>query len=220
MGRVLVVDDELEVAKSLRRLLKREGWEVEIAASGPEGLERLQAFQPDIVVSDFRMPGMSGAEFLAEVKRRAPLTVRIILSGHAELEAVLASVNSGEVCRFLTKPWEDEALVALLSRMLADREVLATLFVPFQSSARGSVAETRMEPSRLVVRAEQGGPFTAEDALALVSRFSGPMEEDTARVVGGLLTGRKALVTFLGHVGGRQELRMELAVENPGAAHA
>jgi YesN/AraC family two-component response regulator len=93
---------------------------VALAESGAEALEALGAFQADIVISDFRMPGMDGVELLGAVKRSWPRALRIILSGFADLDSVGSSFDKGDICRFITKPWDDEELVVLLRRLLAE----------------------------------------------------------------------------------------------------
>ena len=77
---ILFVDDERSVLSSLRRLLRREDWNLLFADSGPKGLEMMEAHRVDLVVSDVRMPGMDGITFLKAVKERYPHTVRLILS--------------------------------------------------------------------------------------------------------------------------------------------
>ncbi|GAA5160333.1 ATP-binding response regulator [Viridibacterium curvum] len=109
-GRLLLVDDEENILSSLRRLLRRDGYEIRVAGSGAEGLEILKQVEIDVIVSDQRMPGMTGTEFLKEACRLYPSTVRIVLSGYTELESVTRAINEGSVYRFLTKPWDDEQL--------------------------------------------------------------------------------------------------------------
>ena len=109
--KLLVVDDEPQVAHALRRLFRREGFEVQVAFNGSEALERLKEFSPDIILTDFRMPGMTGSELLQRVKRSHPLALRLIISGYADFKSVVASVNDGEICRFISKPWDDAELV-------------------------------------------------------------------------------------------------------------
>jgi DNA-binding NtrC family response regulator len=116
--RILIVDDEVQVCRSLLRLLRREGFEVEAAEGGPQALLLLDTFRPDVVLSDFRMPRMNGAELLIEVRRRFPRTLRIILSGYSDLASVMASVKDGELCRFITKPWDNDTLAAAIRSML------------------------------------------------------------------------------------------------------
>jgi two-component system, OmpR family, response regulator VicR len=121
MMRVLIVDDELEVAKSLKRLLRRQGYLVELAGSGEEGLERLGSFTPEVILSDFRMGGMDGVAFLTEAARRAPAAVRILISGDAGTESGSELATHTALHRFVKKPWDDDELVALIRGLLEGR---------------------------------------------------------------------------------------------------
>ena len=107
---VLCVDDEVRVLRSLQRELVEEPYEVVMASSGQEGLACMEAVEVALVVSDQRMPGMTGVEFLEKVRKRWPDTFRIMLTGHADLDTVTAAVNEGEVHRFLRKPWNSDEL--------------------------------------------------------------------------------------------------------------
>ncbi|MDF1614525.1 HD domain-containing phosphohydrolase [Desulfurivibrio dismutans] len=111
-GCVLFVDDETNILKALRRLFDEEAFEVLTAFSGEEALEII-AGRDDcaVVVSDQRMPGMSGVELLSRVRQKAPLVVRILLTGYADIEAAMDSINRGGVYRYITKPWQDEELL-------------------------------------------------------------------------------------------------------------
>lgn len=109
---LLLVDDEPSILSSLRRLLRREGYTLYAATGGAEGLDILAAHPVGVVISDARMPGMSGAEFLGRVNEMYPDTVRIMLSGYTDLQAVTLAVNRGELFRFLTKPWDDQELLS------------------------------------------------------------------------------------------------------------
>jgi CheY-like chemotaxis protein len=108
---LLLVDDELNVLNALRRLLRREGYHILTACSGTEALELL-ALQPvQVIVSDQRMPGMSGVEFLSKVKELYPETVRMSLSGYSEISTVTDAINKGAIWKYITKPWDDESLL-------------------------------------------------------------------------------------------------------------
>jgi len=107
---VLVVDDEPGIRTALTRMLRSDGYRVLTAASGDEGLHVLSLNGVQVIISDQRMPGMSGTEFLGKVKDLYPETMRIILSGYTEIDVVTESVNRGAVFRFLTKPWDDDLL--------------------------------------------------------------------------------------------------------------
>ncbi len=107
---LLLVDDEAGILAALRRMLRNEGYRVLTAASAREGLEILARNEVQVILSDQRMPEMTGTEFLGRVKQLHPDTVRIVLSGYAELESIIEAVNQGAIYKFLIKPWDDDLL--------------------------------------------------------------------------------------------------------------
>ena len=112
---VLCVDDETSILRALRRLLMDEECQVEIASSGAEGLERLAELdQVALIISDQRMPEMTGVDFLQQAKQRVPDALRVMLTGYADLDATMNAVNKGEIWRYLTKPWDDKQLILLV----------------------------------------------------------------------------------------------------------
>lgn len=108
--KVLCVDDEQNVLNSLRRLFMDEDYTVLTASSGKEGISILEREAAQIVISDYRMPSMNGVEFLEEVYKRWPQTVRIVLSGYADASAIVGAINVGHIYKFIPKPWNDEEL--------------------------------------------------------------------------------------------------------------
>lgn len=104
-GRVLCVDDEPNILRALSWLLRRD-FQVVTAASAHDGLELVRQGDFDVVISDQRMPEMSGVEFLSQVKAMSPRSMRILLTGYSDMQAVLQSVNEAEVFRFVSKPWD------------------------------------------------------------------------------------------------------------------
>lgn len=125
MNRIMIVDDERNILNSLRRVLKRqEDWEIEIFENVDEALKRVQTMTFEMVISDYRMPGMDGIEFLNVVRKLQPEAIRIILSGFTELQALLDAINQAEIYRYICKPWDDQELIATIGRALAHREVL------------------------------------------------------------------------------------------------
>jgi diguanylate cyclase (GGDEF)-like protein/PAS domain S-box-containing protein len=111
---LLLVDDDVGVLASLKRLFRREGYTLLTAGNGLEALDLLASHPAGVIVSDARMPQMNGAEFLGKVRDIYPDTVRIILSGYTDLDAVTQAVNRGEVFKFLTKPWADQELLEVV----------------------------------------------------------------------------------------------------------
>ncbi len=107
---LLLVDDEPGIRAALTRMLRNEGYRILTASNAADGLEALAVNPVQVIISDQRMPGMSGTEFLTTAKGLYPDTVRIILSDRADIEAVTDSVNGGAVFKFLTKPWDDGLL--------------------------------------------------------------------------------------------------------------
>ncbi len=107
---LLLLDDEPNILAALTRLLRRDGYTILCANTAQEAFALLAIHEVHVVVSDQRMPGMNGTEFLSRVKKLYPGTVRIILSGYTEFESVLGAINRGEIYRFYTKPWTDEAM--------------------------------------------------------------------------------------------------------------
>lgn len=107
---LLIVDDEENVTAALYRLLRRDGYRILRAHSANEGLSLLAQHDIQVVLSDQRMPGMTGTEFLSKVKGLYPSVIRMMLSGYTAVDSIIEATNSGAVFRFHTKPWEDDVL--------------------------------------------------------------------------------------------------------------
>jgi response regulator RpfG family c-di-GMP phosphodiesterase len=108
MEKILIVDDERNILEAFQRQLRKH-YQIEVAEGGAAGLEVIADRGPfAVVVSDYRMPGMDGTRFLAKVKVQSPESIRMMLSGQADLPAIVEAVNQGEIFRFLTKPCPPE----------------------------------------------------------------------------------------------------------------
>jgi response regulator RpfG family c-di-GMP phosphodiesterase len=107
---LLIVDDEPNILAALRRVFRSDRYQVLAASSGREGLELLALHSVGVILSDQRMPEMTGVEFLRRVKDLYPETVRIVLSGYTDLKSITDAINQGAIYKFLTKPWEDDQL--------------------------------------------------------------------------------------------------------------
>ncbi len=125
---LLLVDDERNILRALKRLLAEEGYLIVTADNASEGLELLARENIQVVISDQRMPDMCGTEFLGRVKALHPDTVRIVLSGFADLETVTTAVNEGAVYKVLTKPWDGDQL----------RRIIRDAFRMYEQSAISS----------------------------------------------------------------------------------
>lgn len=129
---LLLVDDEPDILHSLQRLLRRNGYRILTASSAAEGLELLAMNNVQVIVSDQRMPMMTGAEFLGRVKVLYPETIRIVLSGYTELNALTDAINRGAIYKFVTKPWDDQEL----------REIIHDAFVTHERRNENQPAST------------------------------------------------------------------------------
>jgi response regulator RpfG family c-di-GMP phosphodiesterase len=131
INKILLVDDELNILEGYQRQL-RKLYKTDVALGGEQGLQTIKELGPyAVVVSDFRMPGMNGIDFLTRVRETAPDTVRIMLTGFAEIQAVIEAINQGNIFRFLTKPCPPEIMTKALDDgirqfelVLAERELL------------------------------------------------------------------------------------------------
>ena len=173
---VMLVDDEANVLSSLTRSLMDEPYELITASSGSEALELIKDKTVKVIVSDERMVGMQGSELLAEVKRRSPHTVRILLTGHATLDAAMRAVNVGEIYRFFLKPWDDSQLrFALMSAIekydleAENRRLLATV----KSQAMEIKVLEKRYPGISRVQRNATGTFVLSDIS----------EEELARII-------------------------------------
>jgi len=112
--RLLIVDDEENVINALRRSLRKEGYVMTFANRPSQALEMLKEAPVDLVLSDHLMPDMTGLEFLKVVRNRHQDCMRMMLTGHADMQTAIDAINHGEIYRFLTKPWDDTELKVTL----------------------------------------------------------------------------------------------------------
>ncbi|MBW1731729.1 MAG: response regulator [Deltaproteobacteria bacterium] len=126
--KVLIVDDERAITELLQDVLSTEPYELLSAGSAEEALELLKREPVDVVVSDEMMPGMSGSEFLSIVRRQYPDTIRMILTGHANLEMAIRAINEGEIYRFFRKPCNVFDLAITIRQALQQKALMAEAF--------------------------------------------------------------------------------------------
>ncbi|MBU1692147.1 MAG: Flp pilus assembly complex ATPase component TadA [Gammaproteobacteria bacterium] len=108
--RILLVDDEPNVLKALQRVFRQENYEIVLAGNGPDAIDLLRKDVFHLMISDYMMPGMTGAQVLKQSKAIQPDMIRIMLTGHADTGAVMGAINEGAVYKFILKPWNDDDL--------------------------------------------------------------------------------------------------------------
>jgi len=123
---LLVVDDEADVCDSIHDLLRRE-FKVLKAPSGAEGARLMQENEVHIVMTDQRMPQISGVELLTRMRARHPHAIRMLFTGYADLEAIIAAINQGHIYQFLKKPWQPDELLAAVREAAAEYDRLVEL---------------------------------------------------------------------------------------------
>ena len=191
---VLFVDDEERILRSLRMQF-RGRYEVLTAGSGSDALDIVRSRSVHAVVSDQRMPGMLGAELLSRVREISPATMRLLLTGYSDMQAIVASVNEGEIFRFIEKPWQAQRLAEAVEQavQVARRELAAPVLAPVAVSASlPDATDIRLltmdeDPTTFALVRELAGTRcaveyapTLEGALAVLS------EQEIAIVIAGL----------------------------------
>lgn len=137
--KILFVDDEPPVLDGYKRMLHRE-FEVDTAVGGEQGLAAIHERGPySVVISDMRMPGMNGAQFLAQLRQTAPDTVRMLLTGYTDLNAAMDAVNEGNIFRFLTKPCEKEVLAKAITTGLVQYRLVRAEKELLENTLMGSI---------------------------------------------------------------------------------
>ncbi len=115
---LLCIDDEANILSSLKRLFRPCGYRVLTAGGGAEAMALLENESVDLVISDMRMPIMTGAQVLAAVRSRWPDTVRILLTGYADIGSTIEAINNGQLHRYVSKPWDDNEMILIVREAL------------------------------------------------------------------------------------------------------
>ncbi|WP_119395208.1 HD domain-containing phosphohydrolase [Salinibius halmophilus] len=224
---LLFVDDDPMVLAALRRAMRKEPYRIHIAESGAQALEILDEHEITIVVSDMRMPQMNGAELLAEVRRRKPEVISLLLTGQADLSDTINAINSGGIFRFMSKPWDDLQLKAsiqaaleiietkrerdkLLTLTRRQNQLLAKMNKGLSEKVNQSSAE--LEQSLLMVDASYNA---MRDSIHGFVRLFSQMAESRDGMVAGIADNAAALACILAkHAGlsAEQMIHIEHAV--------
>jgi response regulator RpfG family c-di-GMP phosphodiesterase len=192
---LLFVDDESSILSSLKRLFRPQGYRILTAGSGAEGLSILEKESIDLVVSDMRMPEMDGAQFLEQVRARWPDTLRILLTGYADISSTVAAINRGEIYRYISKPWDDNEIVltvreALEHQRLASENTRLNLLTQQQNeelkalnaSLEQRVAERTAELKHANELLQQGFMLTVRTFSSLIELRGGRLAGHGRRV--------------------------------------
>lgn len=118
-AKLLLVDDEKNILRSLQRVLRKEPYELTTATSGDQAVGLLEEQRFDLVISDARMPGIDGPTLLATIKKKDPWCIRILLTGYADINSTIKAINDGQIYRYISKPWDDDELRLIIRQALA-----------------------------------------------------------------------------------------------------
>ena len=197
--RVLFVDDDERILNALSALF-RGTYDVLTASGGTAALEMLKQHGPHVIVSDQRMPGMTGAELLREVRKEAPRTVRLLLTGYSDLAALVGAVNEGEIFRFVKKPWDNDEIRTMLAEAAAVAAKLAAAEQPKAQSPRSAGSLLVLDASEGLAKGLQrllSGTATVHLAHSPRDAAKILQEQDVAAVVADLTAGKDGVIALL-----------------------
>ena len=194
---LLLVDDEENILNALRRLFRPLGYKIFTAGSGAEALALLVHEPVDLVISDMRMPQMDGAQLLEQVRTKWPDTLRILLTGYADVSSTIAAINKGEIYRYIAKPWEDNDIILVVRHALerkgleqekrrleqltrSQNEELKTLNASLETKVQERTAELRQTMSSL----EQAHGELKKSFITSVRIFSNLTELRAGKLAG------------------------------------
>ena len=124
--KVLCIDDETHNLEALERLLRKK-YKTTCVDSGPKGLEAMKDHQFSLIISDQKMPDMTGVEFFMEARKLQPESVRILLTGYTDLESVIDAINQGQIYRYITKPWDPDELLSIVAQAIEVFDMKGTI---------------------------------------------------------------------------------------------
>lgn len=192
---ILLVDDELHVLNALKRVFRKEGYEILSTTEPKEALNILQEREIDVIISDQRMPEMSGVEVLTQARIFRPDTIRMMLTGYADLRGAEDAINKGEVWRFFLKPWNDEDLKSTVRQAILqgemrheNRRLLAMTRQQNQAlRRRGEILEEQVEVQSKQLEETQA-KLVQTEKLASLGLLAGGIAHEINNPLGGILT--------------------------------
>jgi len=198
-SRVLCVDDEPGIVRSLRWLLQKD-FDVTTAHSGQEALPLVESNDFDVVISDQRMPGMMGSEFLNEVRRKSPRSMRILLTGYSDMPAILRSINDSEIFRFVSKPWDVHELPKLVAQAahIARAHAIDAADTPAADTLGEAVLVIDDDPVVAGLLAQALGPqVRVVHATTLAQAAAAVRDDHVGIVVADTMVARRGTTTLL-----------------------
>ncbi|KPA19649.1 multi-sensor hybrid histidine kinase [Candidatus Magnetomorum sp. HK-1] len=190
-GNLLIIDDEIDVVKTLKRMFRRQ-YNVFTATSADKGIDIIKSESIQVIISDQRMPGITGTDFFKLIKNDYPDIVRMILTGYADIEAVIDSINIGNVFRYLAKPWEPEEMITTVSDafkyhiLISSNRKLMKELKEANELLEYKVSE-RTEQLNLMVKELKEAKEVAESANRAKSEFLANMSHEIRTPMNGII---------------------------------
>ncbi len=196
--RILFVDDEERILAGLRSLFRQE-YNVFVTDNPEDALELVKRHDIQVIVSDQRMPQMTGVELLRQAKEQAPQVVRILLTGYSDLAALVGSINQGEIFRFVKKPWDNDELRQVIAQAAKIVSDLSDVQVPPPESPRSAGSVLVIDPQQGLARGLQrllAGKATVRLAASALEAVKLLDKEEIACIVADMDAGREHLVSL------------------------
>jgi response regulator RpfG family c-di-GMP phosphodiesterase len=218
---IMFVDDEENILHALRRVFRKENYEVVTCLSAEQALEVLQTKDVQVLISDQLMPGMKGTELLKVVKEKYPMTIRIIFSGHSDMEDIIKALEEGEIYCFLKKPGELTSLVEIVNRAIEQsrliRKVHEMLEQLQQKSSDARNYSFKTTHGNGVIRVELNGNLHILSPEQ-VSRICGVLmncadDSPDLGIIGGVLGRQNGRITLLADLKSGFQLAFEMPTE-------
>ena len=217
---ILCVDDEEYILKGLRMSLEIDGYKVFTALNGEEALQILDKEPIDLIITDQRMPVMDGAALLRQVRKKYPEIITIMLSGYSDFEALVQAVNEGEIFRFLSKPWDDAELKAVIRTALEQERILNIVenlvkqVCQMVELAESVDVNTSEEQKCISIKLGKAGASLPEEVifkfLNILFDSLGLGQEDKVKVVGGAVSKQQGKIIITIDIGRGVNLKIEV----------
>ncbi len=226
--KILFVDDEQRILTTMRMLFRRD-YDVILANGGEEALEKLRHDQVDVIVSDQRMPGMTGYELLRTARNVQPNAMRILLTGYADLNAIIGSINEGEIFRFVSKPWSNEDLRNTIAKAVEASRTEAAATGRLSNEQQELVTGSDDKPGVLLLDEEAdnrsfmadmlGADFSIYEADTIAGALDLLEQKEIGVVISDLRIEGKPVVEFLSLLKRHQPHLVSIIVTNRADAH-